>query len=120
GARGTKRLDRPEVGGRILQDLQPECRRRRAEPLARGLLARPPGHPVPTTGLTSDRRELGEQLPVEIRVDHTISASSLPPVSCTGPSSATRQLFSTPTAPSPLNASFGSTATTWPLSSGWA
>ena len=81
------RLDRPEVGGRVLHDLQPERAGRGAEPLASGVLPRPPGHPVPAARPAPDLGELGEEAPVEAGVDHTISASSLAPVSWTGPSS---------------------------------
>ena len=84
---GAARLDRPEVGGRVLDDLQPERRRRRAEPVARRILPRPPGHAVPAARLPADLGELGEEAAVEVRVDHTITGSSVAPVSCTGPSS---------------------------------
>ena len=84
---GATRLDRPQVGGRVLHDFQPERAGRGAEPLASGVLPRPPGHPVPAARPAPDLRELGEEAPVEARVDHTINASSLAPVSWTGPSS---------------------------------
>ena len=50
----------------------PSARGRGAEPLASGVLPRPPGHPVPAARPAPDRRELVEEAPVEARVDHTI------------------------------------------------
>ena len=73
------RLDRPEVAGRVLRDLQSESGGGRAEPVARGVLPRPPGHAVPAAGLAPDGRQLGEEAAVEAGVDHATTGSSVAP-----------------------------------------
>ena len=67
-------------------DLETERGGGRAEPLARGVLPRPPGHAVPAPGLVPDGRQLREETAVEVCVDHVTTGSSVAPVSCTGPS----------------------------------